>query len=546
VQLQAPLPDGFAVSGLNGGWAQLAPDGSAVLLTGAAGLWLHSLESGTSTLIPETSGVSYPFWSPDSQNIAFFRGGRLWRTAARGGPVLDIAAAADSRGGTWSRGDVILFAPGLSTGLYQVPAAGGTPQIVVAPGSGTSAEYIRYPSFLPDGQHFLFQHSSEKETGFYLGSLDGAPARLLRPVSSNAVYAPPSSGQNQGRLLFIVNRTLMGQPFDLHTMELTGEMSPIAEGIADAGQASNGAFSVSAGGTLVYAGVSALGLQMLIVDRQGRQITAIGAPVDSPEAALSRDSSQVVYAPTTSRILFLQQVAGGPPTQIAEPRAISPVWSRDRRVAFSRTGVGGYEIFVKHLDGAAQEEALGVAAPNATVTDWSADGKWLVYGASDNATAGDIWILPLDGDRTPIAFLKTPAQEGFGRFSPDSKWLAYKGGVSGNLEVFVQAISPAGTAAGIKVRVSAAGSGASTPSWRQDGRELIYAAFNRKVTGVPITLGAEIALGTPQVLFDLPEGARLLDTASDAQRFLVGVPTGASARANVLTVVMNWQARLRQ
>src|SRR5688572_747796 len=509
-RLQALLPDGFAASGLNGGWAQIAPDGSALLMTGTGGLWLRSLESGETTLIPDTSGASYPFWSPDSQNIAFFRQGGLKRMASRGGAVLDIAPAADARGGSWSRDDVILFAPGLSTGLYQVSAGGGTPQVVVPPTPGASGEFIRYPSFLPDGQHFLFQRTTPQEAGFYLGSLEGTPVRLLRPVTSNAVYAPPWGNEQIGRLLFVVNRTtLVSQPFDMSTLQFAGDILPVAEGVATAGHLGNGAFSAADGGALVYATASGLKSQLTLLDRLGRQVASVGAPIESPsDAALSRDGRQVAYSYNIGRALFLQQIAGGPPTQISESIAVSPVWSHDGRIAFSKSGVRN-ELFVKRLDGTAREEPLGVVAPNARVTDWSADGKWIAYYASGNETGADLWLLPLNGDRKPVAFLSTPAAETYARFSPDAKWLSYLQIESGRSEVFVQALSPSGPPTGIKFRVSSAGGGFSR--WRADGRELIYLSTDLKVIAVPVTLGATAVLGTPQVLFDLPQGVDLFD-----------------------------------
>jgi Tol biopolymer transport system component len=544
VRLQALLPEGFATSGVNGGWAQIAPDGSALLMTGSGGLYLRSLESGETTLIPDTSAAFYPFWSADSQHIAFFRQGRLKRMAARGGPVLDICAAPDPRGGSWNKDDVIIFAPGLSTGLHEVSAGGGTPRVVVAPTPGVSGEYIRYPSFLPDGQHFLFQRTTPDESGFYLGSLKGTPARLLRPITSSAVYAPPLGGEPLGRLLFLVNRTtLVSQPFDVGTLQLTGEMSPVAEGVAFAGQAGNGAFSVSDGGVLIYASASSLKTQLALLDRLGGQVARIGSPVDAPDVAISPDGRQIAYSPSDLRTLFLQQVSGGPPTRITEATAISPVWSPDGRVAFSRPGVR-YELFIKHLDGAAQEQPLGVGAPNASPTDWSADGKWIAFNATDNSTGADLWLLPLKGDGKPVAFLATPAPEGYARFSPDSKWMAYGQLESGRGEVFVQAISPQGTATGIKYRISPGGGW--LPRWRGDGKELVYASDDGKVIGVAIVLGATVGIGAPQVLFDLPEGASLLDMDENAQRFLVGVPAGAGARANALTVIMNWQAGVAQ
>ena len=544
MQLQLVPPEGFSFA-TTGGSAPISPDGTAIVMAARDGLWLRSMESGQTRLMPGTEGASYPFWSPDSKNVAFFQQGKLRRVAANGGPALDICAAATARGGTWSKDNVILFAPGASAGLFRVPAGGGTPEIVVKPTPGVSGEYIRYPSFLPDGQHFLFQHSTPQEFGFYLGSLDGSPTRMLRPDFSNAIYAPPEGGGKTGRLLFVVNReTLMSQPFDLGTLQLSGEMSPLVESIGTAGNFGNGAFSVSANGALVYWSATASDAQLTIVDRLGRSSGTVGSPIVDPVAAISPDGRQVAYFPGTGgRPLFLQQVAGGPPTQIANGRVASSAWSPDGRIAFSRTGLLN-DLFIKHLDGSAQEEPLGVSVPNGEVYDWSPDGKWMLYRATDNKTGSDLWLLPLAGERTPVVFLQTPESELNARFSPDGKWMAYAQDASVRREVFVQAISPAGPATGIKYRISTAGG--DTPRWRRDGKELVYVSADSKLIGVAVTVGATVVTGAPQTLFDLPKGARVSDMTPDAQHFLINVPVGGAAHANALTVVLNWQASVKK
>jgi hypothetical protein len=544
MQLQLVPPEGFAFSG-TGSSAQISPDGTAIVMMARGGLWLRSVGSGQTRLMAGTEGATYPFWSPDSRNVAFFQQGKLRRIAADGGPALDICAAATTRGGAWSKDNIILFAPGASAGLYRVPSAGGTPEIVVKPTPGVSGEYIRYPSFLPDGQHFLYQHSTPQESGFYIGSLTGAPPRMLRPDFSNAIYAPPAAGGEPGRLLFIVNReTLMSQPFDVGNLQLSGEMSPLVEGIGTAGNLGNGAFSISERGALVYSSATASDAQLTIVDRFGRASATVGSLIVDPGAAISPDGRQVAYYPGAGdRALFLLQVAGGPPTQIANGRVSSPAWSPDGRIAFSRTGLRN-ELFIKHLDGSAQEESLGVSAANAGVSDWSADGKWIVYQASDNKTGTDLWLLPLAGDRKPVAFLQSPETELNARFSPDGRWMAYAQDQSVRREVFVQAISQAGPATGIKYRVSSAGG--DIPMWRRDGRELVYVSTDSKLIGVPMTWGATVQPGTPQTLFELPKGARVSDMTPDAQHFLINVPAGGAAHANALTVVLNWQAGLKK
>jgi predicted Ser/Thr protein kinase len=190
VRVQILTPDGLPVE-----LAQISPDGGTLAILTKGGLWLRRLDSLEAKLVPGTEGARFPFWSADSENLGFFQQGKLRRIAVQGGPAVDVCNAIDGRGGTWSQANVIVFAPGPSTGLYRVAVGGGTPEIVVKPTQNVTVENIRYPSFLPDGQHFLYEHStgSSESKGFYLGALDGTAPIRLRPDFTNAVYAAARS-----------------------------------------------------------------------------------------------------------------------------------------------------------------------------------------------------------------------------------------------------------------------------------------------------------------------------------------------------------------
>lgn len=90
-----------------------------------------------------------PFWSPDGRSIAFFSAGKLKRMDAAGGPTITIADTGGFPTGAWGANGTIVFA-GSRTGIWRIPAAGGTAVKVIA---DTAA---RAPWFLPDGRHFLY------------------------------------------------------------------------------------------------------------------------------------------------------------------------------------------------------------------------------------------------------------------------------------------------------------------------------------------------------------------------------------------------------
>src|SRR6266511_3350930 len=93
-----------------------------------------------------------------------------------------------------------------------------------------------------------------------------------------------------------------------------------------------------------------------------------------------------------------------------------PVWSPDgKSVVFGSFRDGSFGLFVKAADGSGAEERLTTASPEAfqAAESWSADGKALLFGAWNATDQGDIWILPLEGERKPQPFLRTPFSEFF-------------------------------------------------------------------------------------------------------------------------------------
>ena len=123
---------GGPARGGSGTATQLAvsPDGRHIVFVArtdtAYQIWLRPVATLAATPIPGTDGGSFPFWSPDSRSIGFFADGKLKTVHIDGGPPMVLADASTSSGGSWSRDNVILFAPGTSQpGLWRVSSGGG-------------------------------------------------------------------------------------------------------------------------------------------------------------------------------------------------------------------------------------------------------------------------------------------------------------------------------------------------------------------------------------------------------------------------------------
>jgi Tol biopolymer transport system component len=198
-----------------------------------------------------------------------------------------------------------------------------------------------------------------------------------------------------------------------------------------------------------------------------------------------------------------------------------PVWSPDGRyIAFASDRTPRSSIYRQAIDGSLEEELLMPTPESAGAfpTDWSRDGRFLLYNTGTRKSGSDLWTLPLV-DRKPRPFLATQFWETGARFFPDGKWVAYVSNESGAMEVYVAPFGRPG-----KQRVST--SGGSQPAWRSDGKELFFLSRNMLMSVEAKAAGNSLRLSIPAPLFQVCQieesgsGSADYDVTADGQRFL--------------------------
>src|SRR5262249_13902066 len=124
-----------------------------------------------------------------------------------------LADASFGRGGSWGKDGTILFAPDAWTGIFRVPASGGTAGQITKPDPTQMQVSHRWPVFLPDGKHFLYLACNFSgildKNAIMVGSLDSKPAQKIVTASTNALYSEP------GYLVYWRDNALVAQRFDL-------------------------------------------------------------------------------------------------------------------------------------------------------------------------------------------------------------------------------------------------------------------------------------------------------------------------------------------
>jgi len=513
-----------------------------------ARLWTRSVGApDVPRELPGTEGAGQPFWSPDSTSIGFFSGGELKRVSLTSGIVQGICVVPPggaAPAGTWSSEDTIVFSLGLGgSKLYAVSASGGTATPLTTPDERTQHWW---PQFLPDGRHFLFEiFGLDAETagvhagnaGVYVASLDAPDERRrLLPVPMRARYG-------SGHLLFVQDgTTLMAQPFDVARAELTGDPVAVASSVASGLVPRWGWFSVSATGVLAYVEGITADVQLVWLDRAGKQLETLGNPAPYRQIALSPDGTRVaavVIAGTGLNDIWVIDARGMTSRVTTGPTgAVSPVWSPDsRELIFVQYNSANRFLYRKELRADATASALREMSVGGIPEDWSPDGKTLLYRTSGEENA--FWALPVEGDGPPELVLKTAFSVGSPQMSPDGRWLAYGSNESGRNEIYVEPFRRPGE----RVRVSRDGGG--WPRWRgDDGRELFYRSGDG-LLAVDVREGASgLEVGTPEVLVSadaLTDVVGSYEVTADGQRFLVKMRVEGDVPQRI-HVVTNWSS----
>ncbi len=507
-------------------------------------LWIRTLDDVAPRPLAGTENGADPFWSPDSQHLGFFANGRLKRIELASGSIMDICEASlNSRGATWSTNGVIVFGDAAAS-LRKVSANGGTvtDATTVPPGENSH----RWPWFLPDGRRFLyFARGESQKRGIYVGSLDGQPPIQLIESTSNASYA-------SGQLVTVRDGALLAYPFDERTATITGEPTTVASQVASS-STQQAPVSVSTNGVLAYGAPLQNVTELVWFDRAGKQLGPALQSGNFVNFRLSPDEhaaavTRIDTLNNTSDIWLIDLQRSVPTRLTLDPlNDMGPVWSPDQsRIVFRSDRDGGNWLFGAAFRGGAREELL-LKREISNPTDWSSDGRHVVYHNTVASTGLDISAVRIETDRSTIKIaadgptipiIQTRFDEYDGRLSPDGRWIAYTSEESGNPEVYVQSFPSSST----KTTVSVAGG--AEPRWRRDGRELFYVSPERNLMSVAITTSSTIEAAVARQLFPvrIPSFANPyrsnIDVSADGQRFLINV--GAETdQTTPITVVLN-------
>ena len=331
-----PLPPGDSLTPGGRHAVALSSDGTRLVYSANEQLYLRPMDQMEATPVRGTEGGAQgPFFSPEGEWVGFYSDGQFKKVAIRGGAPVNLCEAPPPWGARWGADDTIVFGQ-RGTGIMQVSADGGTPEVLIAL-TGT-AEVGHGPQVLPSEKAVLFTLGDGRnwdDAQIVVHSLETGERKVLIEGGRDARYVPT------GHLVYVLDGTLLAVPFDVDKLEVTGGPIPMAEGVMTAvGFTGAAQFSVSDTGALVYVTGSDLGDRTLVwVDRDGREEALAAEPRAYAYPRISPDGGRVavtIFDQETD--IWIWDFARETLTRltVAPGMDLNSVWTPDgRQVAFA-------------------------------------------------------------------------------------------------------------------------------------------------------------------------------------------------------------------
>ncbi len=531
----------------------------------SADLWVLDVATGGATRITtsaKTESVRAPVWSPDSSQLAYvtIRNGQegIYRRASNGkgsekllykhtGAFLILSDwSLDGRFLTFAKSD-------LSGGiLYVLPLKGEREPHEIF----RTDLRIFGPRFSPDGRFLSYavqDQSSFTRTEIFVRPVDSAAGAGPWQISEGSLGT--AFWRRGGKEIYYIGLDRSVMVAEVRTSPTFTFTKPKVL-FRPPGAVPDRIAFVSSDGERFLALPPARGPQLqqiTVFDREGRVVEKVGEPGLYSQPAFSPDAKRLAVMKNDLNSgrdnIWIVDIATGRGAQLTNDplMRLNPIWSPDGRhiLYVSMRNGGNWGVYRKASDGTGAEELLFEYTPGAFVslTDISSDGKSLVC-----ASGGVILIVPLTGSdprgRKAIEYLRNEFDNGIGRLSPDSRFIAFRSDEAQpeRGEVYVKPFDASAGTAGdgdAKRQVSKDGVNAMV-SWRGDGKEIFFRGLSLDsndllVMAVDVNSTPTFRTGTPRLLFKLPGplNAGLGSISRDGQRFVfaINVPAGATASA---------------
>ncbi len=484
------------------------------------------------------------FLSPDGEWVAFESGNTLRKVPLEGGQAVEVTRS-QWAGGDWTADGTIVYTLNYVSGLWRVPAGGGTPEQLSTPDTTAGELAHWWPQVLPGGDNVLFTafRTPVERARIEVLSLETGERTVLLEGGVSGRYLPT------GHLVYARGEALFAVPFDLGRLEVTGQPVPVVADLAVDASDGRAAFAVSDNGTLAYVAASTLGsnMEMVWVDRSGSASAPIAEPGRYKEPRLSPDGRRLAVTlerPGEAQDVWVLDLIRGTRTPLTSGGAndFAPLFTPDGAQIVFESERPVFDLYIRPTDAGAPAAPLVVSQFDKVPGSFTPDGRTLLFSHS-LLPHSQLWTVPLDGSGAPEPLLVSESGALVSPIlSPSGSWLAYVSDESGRDEVYLTRYPEVRSGRRL---VSTAGG--RDPRWTRSGRELTYLSGQQMIAVSVDPLSGE--LGAPVTLFTgdywSSSNTWTHDVTPDGERFLLlRRPAGTEPRQVI--VVTNWFQELRR
>ena len=538
---------GADMTGVVGWKLAISPDGRSILKVDGGSIHMRTASDPEWRQLPNTAGGLNPTFSPDGQSFAFDIQGRsgIRKVSIIGGPALPVTTSGEDP--HWGFDNTIVYEE--RGRLYRVASSGGDPQVLLE----SDSVIARRPHLLPNGKAVVFGTGGAQTSRILIFEIETGEVRELVPAGNQPRYV------STGHLIYgHGDGALMGVPFDLETLQVTGAPVTLLPSLAVFGSGAS-QFAVSQTGTLVYrTGGSGTGQSVtpVWVERDGtaREIdpawTTQGTAQLSSLALSPNEDRLAISIPASGGTtdLWVKQLDTGPLSRLTFEGATNnrATWSPNgESLRFLSNRAGNRDLWTKRADGSGAAELVLDQEAGIWEALYSSDGTWLVL-REGVLTAGDIYAIRPGVDSVAVPLEVTEFQEVSISLSPNDRWLAYVANNTGRDEVYVRPF-PSDAGSGL-VQVST--DGGLDPVFAHNGRELFYRNGANELVAVQFTGDPTFVAGQQEVLFPMDDYLTIsahakYDVSPDDQRFVMLRINSEDAVASEIIMVTNWFTELR-
>jgi eukaryotic-like serine/threonine-protein kinase len=551
----APLRPGYRVD------LTFSRDSRTLLYPAGGALHARRLDESDASVIHAAAGLRWPFFSPDNRWLLMADPVKnsLVKVPLSGGAPIPIGPVDMPFGGDWGSDGYVYITNQLIGGIVRTRDEGGSgvePVTEIDPARQERSH--RYGTLLPGEKALMFTVASGSIESYDDARIDiiDLATKQRKTVVQGGTYARYSPS---GHIVYARDGALYAIAFDHRTLETSGTPVKVLDGVLMSTNVGTAYFDISRSGDLAYASgpPESGGRTFHWVDRQGKSTPLPLPPRSYLNPRISPDGKRLAteiegpnhdfYVYDFDRDVMSRLTTDG--------SSHAPIWTPDaQRIAYRTWKGGAMTMSWVPADRSGPEERLVNYTAWQSATSFSPDGKYLAFDQYDRTSVfgGDIWILPLEGDRQPRPFVKTGSAEGAAKFSPDGDWVAYSSMESGRPEIYVQAWPGPGA----KIQISS--EGGTDPLWRRDGKEIFY-RNGPKMMAVAATADSTFHAGKPQMLWsgEYTHGLSSscgwqgtsrtsYDVSLDGERFLMIKDDDQGLFATKIIVVVNWAAELHR